>query len=185
MNISNNKQKANRNEELVAIRKVYEEHGVENYYLKNGGIYRNPHEKIIQKLVSVALIKGYIGEKILDLCCGSGEVTLALGDRDITGVDPYTDKAYFKRTGKELLPLSFEDICSGQLSESYDTVVCSFALHLCPKSLLPFLLWQIGQISDKLIVITPNKKPDCDNISNWILVEEIIESRVRMRVYLR
>lgn len=158
---------------------------MDDYYLKHGSEYRNPHEKVIHRLMNLALDKGFVGDKVLDLCCGSGEVTLALGDRDITGIDPYTEGAYFERTGKPLLQLTFNDIINGELEGQYDTIICSFALHLCPKSLLPSLLWQLGQAASTLIVITPNKKPDCDQVSNWFLVEEILENRVRMRIYLR
>lgn len=177
--------KTDKNEDVFPVRKNYEELGVEGYYLHHGDEYRNPHEPIIRKLIAVAKQRQYIGETVLDLCCGSGEVTVMLDDRDVTGVDPFTKQAYYRRTGKVPLTWTFQDICNGKLKGRFDTVVCSFALHLCPKSLLPVLLWQIGQMSNVLIVITPNKKPDCDGISNWVLVEEAMESRVRMMVYMR
>jgi hypothetical protein len=56
---------------------------------------------------------------------------------------------------------------------------------LCPISLLPTVLWRLGEITNTLIIITPHKRPDCDNISNWILVDEILLDRVRMRIYYR
>jgi ubiquinone/menaquinone biosynthesis C-methylase UbiE len=49
------------------------------------------------------------GNKILDLCCGSGEVTMALKKCEVIGVDLYTTNAYYNRTGKKPIPLSFKD----------------------------------------------------------------------------
>lgn len=185
LTIKKDKKNIDKNVQIASLRTSYEELGVEKYYMNHGEDYKNPHEKIIQRLVNEAILRNFVGDKVLDLCCGSGEVTAVLGDREITGVDPFTEVAYFKRTGRELLVLDFQDISNGKLVENYDTVICSFAMHLCPKSLLPSLLWQLGQISKTLIIITPNKKPNCDKIANWVLVEEFMDSRVRMQVYIR
>lgn len=48
---------------------------------------------------------------MLDLACGSGEITLmlqSLGVKNIVAIDPYTMLAFKKRTGQECLPISFE-----------------------------------------------------------------------------
>lgn len=71
----------------------------------------------------------------------------------------------------------------GKLKEEFDTVICSFALHLCEESMLPMLLWKLKEITSTLIVISPHKRPDCNNISGWFLVDEILLNRVRMKVY--
>lgn len=62
---------------MQAVRNGYAELGVKNYYLKHSSDYTNPHEKIIHKLLKIAEENNYLGKKILDLCCGSGEVTKA------------------------------------------------------------------------------------------------------------
>lgn len=64
-------------------------------------------------------------------------------------------------------------------------IVGSKVLDLCPQSLLPMGLWRIGEVTNTLVIITPHKRPDCDNISGWILVDEILLDRVRMRIYYR
>lgn len=147
--------------------------------------YTNPHEKIIHKLLKIAEENNYLGKKILDLCCGSGEVTVALNKNKywVKGLDPYTGVAYYKRTGNTVMNLSFKDIVMGKLKEEFDTVICSFALHLCEESMLPMLLWKLKEITSTLIVISPHKRPDCNNISGWFLVDEILLNRVRMKVY--
>lgn len=167
------------------VRNGYAKLGVDQYYELHNTDYRNPHEKVVKELINIAQGNGIVGSKVLDLCCGSGEVTMALNNCEVTGVDPYTSNAYCSRTGKKLIPLSFKDIAKGQLIGEYDSVICSFALHLCPKSLLPMVLWRLGEVTSTLVIITPHKRPDCDNISGWILVDEILLHRVRMRIYYR
>ena len=166
-----------------AIRNEYAKIGVDKFYQLHSSDYRNPHEEIIKMLICTAQERGIVGKNVIDLCCGSGEVTMALNDCEVIGVDPYTSDAYYNRTGRKPIPLDFKNIAQGQLIGHYDSVICSFALHLCPISLLPMVLWRLGEISNTLIIISPNKKPDCDNISGWILVDEILVDRVRMKVY--
>lgn len=170
----------------IGIRNLYEEMGVDEYYLKNAGNYHNPHESIIKKLIEIAKNNNLIGQKVLDLCCGSGEITRMLSNNhEIVGIDPYMHQIYTERTRRMSYPWSFIDIKNGNIQENFDTIICSFALHLCPKSLLPDVLWNLGLISKNLIVISPNKNPNCDGISNWILVDEMILNRVRMKVYYK
>jgi SAM-dependent methyltransferase len=172
---------------MKAVRNEYAEIGVENYYIKHAIDYFNPHEQTIHHLLNVAEQRNYIGHKVLDLCCGSGEVTNALEkyNHQIIAVDPYTFQAYYKKTGRQALELSFKDIVQGKLNDCFDTIICSFALHLCEPSLFYNLLWQLSNLSSALIVISPNKKPDCDSIANWLLVDEIIHERVRMKTYFK
>lgn len=167
----------------MGIRKLYSEQGVEEYYLSSGDSYRNPHEEQVSGLIRHAKEQGHIGHRVLDLCCGSGEVTQCLNGHDVTGADPFTGNAYYRRTGRRALDCSFLDIAKGALDGCrFDTVICSFALHLCEESLLPQVLYQLGRISDTLIVISPNKRPDCDGWF-WTLTDETLLNRVRMRIY--
>lgn len=79
--------------------------GAEKYYQEHGVDYRNPHEEKIK----IALLKGLSKwkpkmSKVLDLACGSGEITLmleSLGVKEITAMDPYTVEAFKKRTKRE------------------------------------------------------------------------------------
>ena len=117
------------------IRKEYETHGVEGYYERFGHEYENPHEFAIRLLLRRALDVWDIDtQKVLDLACGSGEVTLALqelGCEDIAGIDPFTHEAYLARTGRPAERLTFEEVAAGALAgRRYGLVVSSFALHL-------------------------------------------------------
>jgi len=107
-----------------AIRNQYAELGVETYYEKFGSQYRNPHEyqlitalhKYFKQLKSAPCSidicnKSQGMEKYLDLCCGSGEMTLGLCQYlmkycqwqewykhiQVTANDPYTYQAYINR----------------------------------------------------------------------------------------
>ena len=163
---------------MDAIRNMYSELGVDEFYREYGNEYKNPHADIIKKL----LFDVDAGDSILDLCCGSGEVTRCFPEKDVTGCDPYTHELYKKLTGREVLTYSFKDIALGALSEyRFDTVICSFALHLCEGSLLNQVLFQLAVISNKLIILTPHKRPVIR--SYWRLEREVIIDRVRLREY--
>lgn len=166
--------------EQEGIRNMYSQMGVDNYYKEYGNDYKNPHSEIIDRLLSDV----EVGDRILDLCCGSGEVTKNFPDRDIIGCDPYTFELYTKETGRPALRFSFKDIALGALSSySFDTIICSFALHLCDNSLLNTVLFQLAMISKKLIILTPHKRPAINMY--WTLEKETMIDRVRMREYKR
>lgn len=102
-----------------SIRKKYEQYSVTGFYQQFGDDYRNPHEPAINRTIEVAVRKWPLDlQKVLDLACGSGEVTLALnnlGYDNIDGIDPYTYNAYWQRTGKRAENYSFEEIGTGVL----------------------------------------------------------------------
>ena len=59
--------------------------GVENYYISHGNDYRNPHERKINLALRKLLfnhqnewMKQLDLSYVLDLCCGSGEMTIFL-----------------------------------------------------------------------------------------------------------
>ncbi|RKZ80376.1 MAG: hypothetical protein DRR19_23690 [Candidatus Parabeggiatoa sp. nov. 1] len=172
----------------LAIRKAYEKYGVNTFYQNFGDSYRNPHEAVIFKVIE-AVYTAYQPDfsKVLDLACGSGEVTRALGTLGYTqvdGIEPYTFKAYFEQTGKRAEKYHFEDIEMGILSERlYTTIICSFALHLAVPSRLPTLSYQLSRIAPKLLVITPHKKPQIQSQWGWTLLNELSVERVRARFY--
>ena len=170
----------------MSVREGYVELGVEGYYKKHGTDYTNPHMDKIRYLLNLDEVRTHIGTDVLDLCCGGGEVTSILSAQDkvyrIDGVDPYTAEAYKKNTGKICLPLSFKDIVLGGLEDKkYDTVICSFAMHLCELSMLDMLLFRLSNICDTLIILTPHKRPQIKN--RWRLEKEILYQKVKVRIY--
>jgi hypothetical protein len=173
------------------IRPAYDELGSDEFYRQSSATYRNPHESTVAALVRRAVNEWPIDvTDVLDLACGSGEVTLALlqcdGVRSIHGIDPYTGAAYTERTGGTAEALTFADIAAGALEwREWSTVFCSFALHLAEVSRLPVLLHRLADIAPSLVVITPHKRPEIDPSWGWILRDEITQSRVRARRYER
>ncbi|MCI0392360.1 MAG: class I SAM-dependent methyltransferase [Acidobacteria bacterium] len=175
-------------DEPFAIRHQYEEHGVEGYYSQSGSDYRNPHEPIIREVLRAAVEQWQLDlMHVLDLACGSGEVTLALrelGSEKIDGIDPHTGEAYLARTGQEAESFNFEQIAEGALSgRRFSLIICSFALHLIDVSWLAALLAQLGLISDRLLILTPHKRPELNPEWGWTLEDEMIVDRVRARLY--
>lgn len=176
------------NDTSEAIRRKYEELGVENYYAQFGADYRNPHEPIIVEVLGEAVRRWKPDLScVLDLACGSGEVTLALrelGAQKIDGVDPFTSEAYLLRTGQPAEAVSFEQIAAGVLNgRLYSLIACSFAMHLIDESWLPTLLFQLAQISDCLLIVTPHKRPELKAEWGWMLEDELVIERVRARLY--
>ena len=170
------------------FRGKYGTQGVERYYRGEGQTYRNPHEAAIASILEASFEKWALRPGlILDLACGSGEVTLALnnmGFLNVVGMDPFTEEAYCSRTGKRAERLAFEDIEAGQLTgRFYDLIICSYALHLVAPSRLPRLMYQLSFLTPQLIIITPHKRPHVSPSWNWSLQDEIYHLRVRSRLY--
>jgi 2-polyprenyl-3-methyl-5-hydroxy-6-metoxy-1,4-benzoquinol methylase len=149
---------------LESIRGEYEEHGVEGYYEKYGNEYHNPHADKLQVAMDWVIDNWSLNlNKVLDLAAGSGEITKILqqhGYDNVDGIDPYTCDLYRTETNKECLNMSFDDIRKNGLGEKYDTIVCSYALHLYDTSKLPTLVWQLSRMCDNLILLSPHKKPE-------------------------
>ena len=170
----------------MSVRAGYEQLGVEGYYKEHSADYTNPHFEKISYLLNLDEVKARIGTKVLDLCCGGGEVTTILSAQgknyEIDGLDPYTATAYKKNTGKDCMPYSFKDIVLGALNgKKYDTIICSFAMHLCELSMLNMLLYQLVNICDTLIILTPHKRPVIK--SWWKMDKEILHEKVKLRIY--
>jgi 2-polyprenyl-3-methyl-5-hydroxy-6-metoxy-1,4-benzoquinol methylase len=185
---SRNRKTAERDE--LAIRTGYQRHGVTGFYQQFGGTYRNPHEPAIGAALRLAVERWSPElDHVLDLACGSGEITLALrelGCTAIDGIDPYTYAAYAARTGLTATRQTFEQIAAGALAgRSYSTIVCSFALHLVAPSRLPALAAQLSLVGGALLVLTPHKRPQIKTEWGWSYAGELQVERVRARYYLR
>jgi hypothetical protein len=173
----------------LSIRGEYESHGVEAYYRRFGGRYRNPHEPAVVRSVTEAVRRWPLdlSRRTLDLAAGSGEATLALrsvGAGAIDGVDPFTHEAYTARTGLPCEQVGFGEVAGGALSgRSYGLIVCSFALHLCEPSRLPGVAAALSLLAPSLLVLTPHKRPLLRAEWGWDLAGEIVVERVRTRRY--
>lgn len=173
------------------VRPGYDTLGPVGYYAAHADDYVNPHEPIVRRLVEAWIERHSpsTDTRILDLACGSGEIShvfLSHGFTQVTGVDPYTGPAYHRRTGQEPLPHDFIEISKGRLDNmSFDAVFCSFALHLADVGLLPQICLRLAQISPLLVILTPHKRPEIKPAWGWRLTEEVLADRVRLRHYER
>ena len=183
---------------MKSIRGAYEERGVESFYRERGHLYQNPHTAQIDALLS-RYAERITGARILDVCCGSGEVTraaLSLGALEVVGVDPYTYAAYERQTGLVCLRYSFAELIRGALDDAsmsldnatgcaptsrdvpasrYDLIICSFAMHLCPQDQLYALVYTLFKYSETLMIITPHKRPELEKLSGVLLCESAVE----------
>jgi 2-polyprenyl-3-methyl-5-hydroxy-6-metoxy-1,4-benzoquinol methylase len=175
---------------MKGIRDEYQEEGVENYYLQHGSDYENPHfDQVRQLLMQNEERIDY--SQVLDLSCGSGEVSLVLkelGYADTQASDPYTQEAYTARLGKSCQPWSFEDIVKGCLEDQYSSIICSFAMHLCAEDLLFPLVYQLFQHTARVVVITPHKRPELEKLEGVSLAFDDFAltskgKKVRLKAY--
>ncbi len=171
------------------MRALYAEYGAERYYRELGAEYRNPHEDAVGEAILEARLRWDLPlARVLDLACGSGEVTIAVEALDgcSVGCDPFTQRAFLARTGRMPLPHSFQDIAKGALREQgdYSLIVCSYALHLLEPSWFHALGSMLAFHSDKFLVLTPHKRPEFKH-TRWPLVDEFVQDRTRVRYYKR
>jgi len=171
--------------------------GVDKFYTENGSVYTNPHEYFLMDVIIDYITKWvkplfeseekFTKMKVLDLACGSGEAAVAFqkcGVNDIIGCDPYTYEAFEKRTSLPVLRDTFLDIAKGSMNSSkYDIIVCSYAMHLAPLSVLPQLCQNLAIISEFLLIISPHKRPVMNEGFGWELKESSIEKRVHLRLF--
>ncbi|SDA48543.1 Methyltransferase domain-containing protein [Methanobrevibacter millerae] len=155
-------QKLDCGDKMDAIINEYKKYGVDRFYKLHGHYYENPHKDIVESLLREARTQWKVEGNILDLCCGSGEVSNIFSDCNVEGIDPYTKELYEANTNNNCREMTFKDIVQHGLERQYDFVICSYAMHLCEKSMLPMLLYRISESSDNLVIITPHKKPNCN-----------------------
>ncbi len=173
------------------VRPGYDSLGPAGYYATHAADYANPHEPIVRRLVESWIDRRQASPetRILDLACGSGEITSVFrgrGFENVTGVDPFTGPAFLARTGLEALPHDFVAISKGVLDDhSFDAIFCSFALHLAEPGLLPQVCQRLAAISPVLVIVTPHKRPEIKPAWGWQLNDEVLDSRVRLRHYER
>ncbi len=173
---------------MKAIRKLYEQFGAEKYYKEYGQQYQNPHLEQIQKLIQKNQSQlDY--NKVLDLCAGGGEVSLMLqklGFRQITAADPFTQALYQKKTGIKCYNWSFDSIIKGKITGQYSSIICSFAMHLCPEEKLYPLVIQLFTHSKSLAIISPHKRPKLENLTGVILdFEDFVLTEKGKKVFLK
>jgi 2-polyprenyl-3-methyl-5-hydroxy-6-metoxy-1,4-benzoquinol methylase len=152
---------------MAAIRNLYSELGVEQYYAQSGGAYTNPHFLQIEALLVQNQSRIDYAE-VLDFCCGGGEVSQVLQKLDYPlpqASDPYTQEAYRQNIGKECWDFSFEEVIRGKLEGQFSSIICSFAMHLCPQKQLYPLVYQLFQHTAQLIIITPHKRPELEKLT--------------------
>ncbi len=176
---------------LNKIRLLYDEHGAEGYYRDHAGEYENPHLPLIQLLLERNFHRLDCTGTVLDFAAGGGEVTQnlqKLGAENVAGCDPFTYALFEKKTGIPCLRHAFKDVVKNGLSERYSLIISSFALHLCPQKDLFPLTWNLFQAAPTLVVITPHKRPELENLPGISLLwEDVVENergkKVRLKTY--
>lgn len=155
-----------------AIRNQYVAQGVDAYYQQHGNTYFNLHFAQIKTL----LIKNQHRvnyTQTLDFCAGGGEVSQVLqelGFNYLLGCDPYTYQLYTQNTNQTCLTYNFQEVIQGKLNDYladkvFTSIICSFAMHLCPEKQLYPLVYNLFQLAPQLVIITPHKRPVLEKIA--------------------
>ncbi len=177
---------------MNSIRNAYEAHGADEYYQKFGESYQNPHREQITALLTRNAHRWNLSGSVLDFCAGGGEATMALSPFSkgtFVGCDPYTYQLYEQATGHACLRHSFDDLLRGAELGQHGLVVCSFALHLCPpKDLFP-VTWALLSAAPTLVILTPHKRPELEQLPRITLLHEDQEptergKMVRLKEYV-
>ncbi len=174
-----------------AIRPLYEQHGAAGYYRDHADTYQNPHFPEIKNLLIRNLGRFDCSGPVLDFAAGGGEVTQVLrqsGVLDITGCDPFTFNLYEKNTGRPCLQASFKDVIKNGIEGQYSLIISSFALHLCPPKDLFSLVWNLFAAAPLLVILTPHKRPELENLPGVELAwEDFVTTergkKVRLKAY--
>ena len=167
----------------MKIRDEYSKQGVKNFYQFNKDNYINPHINSIHKSLDWILAKININD-YLDLACGNGEVSEYLikkGFNNCKGCDPYFKEIYIKKHKSLCYDLTFEQIVTNGLPNFFDTIICSYAIHLCPKSYFKTLLYQLSLKCNNLVIISPSKYPKIEDF--FELKDSIIIDRTHVRIF--
>lgn len=142
-----------------AIRKMYDEFGVESYYSQNSETYENPHSIFALDCILNQWDKEF--NSVLDLACGDGLVSKFLHSKQlaksIIGCDKFLFERYKKETNFPCIESSFEDISNFKtILPNVDIVVISYAIDLVPKTYLNKLLYALSCYSKFLLIVRPN-----------------------------
>jgi SAM-dependent methyltransferase len=167
-----------------SIRSKYVELGVDDYYKSNKSEYKNPHSDRVIKSLDYVTDKIDIGY-FLDLACGDGIVTEHLKSKGLTkfmGSDPHFYEIYEQKFGVECDDSTFQDIANLGLNEKFDTIICSYALHLCPTSYFNNLLYQLATSCQNFVVISPSKFPIIGEDYFELINNKIID-RTHIRIF--
>jgi SAM-dependent methyltransferase len=179
----------------AGVRNEYADHagGAEGWYRDQGAAYRNPHTAAVSTAIEEAVSRWsslFSSGRVLDFCCGSGEVTRALIDSGVDGSlidssDPFTGLAFAAACPGRTVAgeWTFADVALGALARfGWNTVVCSYAFHLCEQSRLAAVCTQLSSVAEHLVIVTPHKRPVLSPGWGFTLVDEHRDTNLRIRV---
>ena len=180
----------------AGVRNQYADHpeGAPGWYRDHGATYRNPHAAAVSATVQHAVDRWpelfTPPGRILDFCCGSGEVTRALIEvgidtRQIDATDPFTGDAFtMSCPGRVVMATwSFADVEQGiAQGHRWKTIICSYAFHLCERSRLAGVCAQLAAVTDHLVILTPHKRPELRESWGFQLAEELRDPTLRIRL---
>jgi SAM-dependent methyltransferase len=163
------------------ITEIYRSVGVQEYYKTVGSEYVNPHKDFVYNCLDE--LNCTSSGTVLDLACGTGDVSKYFNPVSCVGSDKFLYKEYQTITGNNCYQYSFEDIAdfNFDIKENIDLIVCSYAIDLVPSTYLNKLLYSLSTISTRMILIRPNSHIVPEQY--WRVVQKVKHGKSRGVLY--
>jgi len=140
---------------------------------------------------TVALSGWQPGEKVLDLCTGTGGAALAfaLQGAQVVGVDlarGMLKRASAKGAGTQSSWLEMDATCLAFPDNAFEVSVLSLALHHMPEYVQLNVLSELRRVtSRRIVIIEPNIPVDPNWIPIWVFIANIIDESEYMHEWVR
>ena len=126
------------------------------------------------------------GEKVLDLCTGTGELALTFATQgaDVIGIDLARGAlkvASAKSMGDVSTWIEMEATHLGFADNSFEVSMLSLALHHMPEPVQVNVLKELGRVTSRRVVIV---EPDVPVKSNWVSTYVFVASIIDESEYM-
>ncbi len=126
------------------------------------------------------------GERVLDLCTGTGELALTFASQGapVIGVDiarGMLKRAFAKSGGRDSTWLEMDAIHLAFADNSFDVSMLSLALHHMPEKVQVNVLRELGRVTRRRIVII---EPDVPVKPNWVPIWTFVASIIDESEYM-
>jgi len=131
------------------------------------------------------------GERVLDLCTGTGGLGLRFASRgaEVVGVDlarGMLKRALSKANGSRSHWLEMDATCLGFPNDTFDVSVLSLALHHMPEPVQINVLGELRRVTRRKVVLIEPEVPVKPNwMPAWAFVANIIDESEFMNEWMR
>jgi len=131
------------------------------------------------------------GEKVLDLCTGTGELALAFARQgaEVVGVDiarGMLKRAQTKSPGSNLTWVEMDATELSFEAKSFDISLISLALHHMPKAVQLRVLRELRRVTRKrIVIIEPHTPVNPRLFTLWAIIASLLDESEYMHEWVR